>query len=241
MSDAGIVFHDVDRIESEFHAADWAFARERAADIDAHWAAAKAARPQMFDGRVLLMNDWRIETRGGARVLSTRHFATQFRTFLAFRDFGFPDPAIANCFAMAALVSAEGYFLLGEMGAHTANAGRIYFPAGTPDMNDVADGRVDLAGSVLRELEEETGLTAKDVTCDEGWSVVHEGARFACMKTVRSPISASALVARIEAFIRTQRDPELAGVHVVRAPGDLRADAMPGFTQAWLARSLAAR
>lgn len=230
----------VDAIESTFHPAAWTFAQDEAARIAAHWESLRAGKPQLFDGRVLLVDRWDIEERGERRVLTTRHFATNYSAFLAWRDFGFPDMSVRNCFAAAALVSADGDFVLGRMGAHTANAGQIYFPCGTPDMDDVHGDAVDLAGSVLRELEEETGLAPHDVACDPQWSLVLEGPRLGCLRAVRSPLPTSSLVARIEAFLRADANPELGGVHIARGEADLTPD-MPGFITAYLRAAFSRR
>lgn len=238
MSEPDISFAQVEAIESVYRDRDWAFAHERAAEIDAHWASLRAQKPGLFDGRVLLMDEWRMD----GDVFRTQHFSADFRAFVALRDFGFPDAKVRNCFAAAALVSADGAYVLGQMGAHTANAGRIYFPCGTPDMGDVREAAhgfsVDLEGSVLRELEEETGLAPHDVSVEPGWTLVFEGPRVACMKIVRSPLTAETLKARIEDFLRNQIDPEFVALHVVRTMADLKPDAMPGFTRAFLARRL---
>ena len=74
-----------------------------------------------------------------------------------------------NGFGMGALRCSDGAFALGEMGQQNANAGRIYFPSGTPDPSDVSDGTLDIAGSVAREIEEETGLTPADYRADPHW------------------------------------------------------------------------
>lgn len=238
MTNAGAAFAFVDRIESSFHERDWAFARERAAEIAANWERLCAERAGVFDGRVLVVDLWDIEERGGERVLVTRHFPTNFRNFIAMRDWGFPDTGVRNCFAAAALISREGHWVLGEMGDHTANAGRVYFPCGTPDMDDVRGATVDLEGSVLRELEEETGVAPHEVTIEPGWTIIFESGRIACMKIVRSDLSTDALATRVRGFLSSERDAELSGVHVVRTRADLRPGAMPPFIVAFLERAL---
>ena len=121
------------------------------------------------------------------------------------------------------------------MGSHTANAGKVYFPAGTPEPDDVlADGTVDLAGSVLRELEEETGLRPEEVDATDKWDVVLAGGRTAMMREVRVPMTAEALRDRTRSFIAGEARPELADVRIVRGPEDIDTDAMPVFMQAYL-------
>src|SRR5713226_8995453 len=95
-----------------------------------------------------------------------------FASFLAWRDWGFPDGGVFNGFGMGALRCSDGAFVLGEMGEHTANAGRIYFPSGTPDLDDIRDGAVDISGSIAREVLEETGLAPADQRAASAWDCV---------------------------------------------------------------------
>jgi 8-oxo-dGTP pyrophosphatase MutT (NUDIX family) len=225
----------VDAIDIHVEPYDWPFARQRAADIDAHWRELRALRPNLFNGRVFLFRHLQIED---AR-LTGACFEVGFKAFIAARDFGHPDQSVFNCFAQGALRAPDGAFLLGEMASHTANAGRIYFPAGTPDPSDAADGRLDLERSVMRELTEETGLGASDVALDTGWTVVFQGQMIACLKPMRLKLDRATALARIAHHIASEENPELAGMHVAASRGDIVADRMPLFIQAYLARELA--
>ena len=223
-----------DHLDARVETHDWPFARDNSARIDAHWNKLCEQRPALYNGRVLPMRDWRIVNVGEQQTLQSRHFETDFKAFIGWRDFGFADTSVRNCFSMAALRSADGAFLLGEMGAHTSNAGKIYFPAGTPDPGDIRGEQLDLAGSALRELEEETGIGAQDVHPSDGWSIVDAGPKLGCMKLVEACDSAEAIQARIHAFLAREEKPELARMHVVRTRADFDAARMPDFMIAWL-------
>ena len=86
--------------------------------------------------------------------------------------------------------------MLGEMGRHTANAGRIYFPSGTPDLDDISDGMVDIAGSVVREVEEETGLTPAEYRAGAHWDCVDTGASIAMIRILQVDMPGEALRAQ---------------------------------------------
>ena len=231
MNDIPII--PVRQLDLRFEPAAWPFALERRQEIDAHFAQLRVERPEMWNGRVLLMR--RGEIVDG--VLSGAYLETDFASFIAWRDWGFPDKSVRNCFAMAALRSSDGAFLLGIMGNHTATAGQVYFAAGTPDQNDIAGDRVDLERGVMRELTEETGLGLSDVEPQDGWHLTPLGQRLALMKIVQARQDAETLRARILAFIAGEREPELAGVHVVRGVNDLHPK-MPPYVAAFLADCL---
>ena len=139
-----------------------------------------------------------------------------------------------NSFGMGALRGSDGGFVLGEMAADTANAGRIYFPSGTPDLNDIDNGRVDIAASVAREVEEETGLTPSDYTTDGVWHCVAHGPIVAMIRILDMPMPAHDIRQRIANNLATQIKPELSAVHIVRGLPDITS-AMPSFVAAFIA------
>jgi 8-oxo-dGTP pyrophosphatase MutT (NUDIX family) len=227
MPDTHIV--PVDRFDVGFAPFRWRFAQARRDDIAAHFAARRQATPQLWNGRVLLMRDFAI--RDGA--LRGMYFEAGFADFLAWRDWDFPDPAVVNCFAMGALRASDGAYLMGVMSDRTANPGRIYFPAGTPDPNDVRGETVDLLGNVMRELAEETGLTAADVAVGPGWHAVVDASRVAVMKPIDVPYPASEARTRMLRHLASETQPELSDVRIVRSAADLD-PGMPRFVTAYL-------
>jgi 8-oxo-dGTP pyrophosphatase MutT (NUDIX family) len=211
----------------------WPFALERRAEIDAHFALQLRKNPALWNGRVLLGRNPVFE---GER-LSASYFETDFASFLAWRDWGFPDKGVFNGFGMGALIANDGAFALGEMGQHTANAGRIYFPSGTPDLDDIRDGAVDISGSVARELEEETGLAPADYQSEAHWHCVFTGPAVAMIKVLRVDLPGEALRARIVGNLALQQSPELSDIHLVRGTADLTS-AMPDFVAAFIEAQL---
>ena len=208
---------------------EWRFARERRAEIDAHFEKLREDKPAMWNGRVLLMHRHAFE----GQALRGSYFETDFASFVAWRDFGFPDASVNNTFALGALQGSDGGYVMGVMGAHTLNAGKIYFPGGTPDPSDVNGDLVDLELSVRREVVEETGLSATEFEINPGWHCIPVGPMIALLKPMRFKESAARLRERILDHIASEKNPELSGAVIVRDSRDI-GPAMPGFVQTFL-------
>lgn len=219
----------VERLDLAFTPKPWAFAVERRAEIDAYFAALQRQKPKIWNGRVLLLHQQTL--RDG--IFEGDYLETDYASFTAWRAWGRPHAGVHDCFGAGAIVSADGAVLLGVMSAHTANAGSIYFPCGTPDPRDIVDGKVDLDSSVQRELKEETGLAGQDFAARPGWTTVVDGALIAQITLLRSDEQAEALRARMLHHLARERQPELADIRIVRGPGDFD-PAMPRFVTAFL-------
>jgi 8-oxo-dGTP pyrophosphatase MutT (NUDIX family) len=235
MSKAPSVMH-FDRLQLAFAPKPWAFADERRADIDAHFAALRRDKPAVWNGRVLLLHEHAV----AGDSFRGSYLETDYASFAAWRGWGRPTAAVCDCFGVGAVMAADGAFLLGVMGPHTVNADSIYFPCGTPDPDDIVGGSVDLDASVRRELKEETGLDVSEFSAEPGWTAVFDPPLIAHIKVLRSSESAEALCARVRAHLAREKQPELSDIRVVRGPGDFDA-AMPRFVTSFLERRFAAR
>ncbi len=227
--------HRVSALDLAFRPQRWPFAEEKRAEIDAHFAEKRRETPQIWNGRVLLGRD---PDFSGDRFRAS-YFETDFSSFLAWRDWGFPDNSVFNGFGMGALRCADGAFVMGEMGHHTSNGGRIYFPSGTPDLDDVSGDEVDMSGSVVREVEEETGLTLSDYRPDPQWDCVVAGPVIAIIRLLHADMAGEAMRAKIEANLAGQKQPELSAIHLVRDRNDFT-PTMPRFVTAFVERHLGA-
>lgn len=206
----------ISRLDLRVEAGGWPEAERHRPEIDAAFARMCDANPHLWNGRIILLRGY--EMQGG--VLSGTCIETDFAAFTWWRARGVDDLGVKNIFGMVALEGADGGFIMGEMGDHTAAAGAIYFAGGTPDPRDVADGVLNLRFSALRELREEVGLDAGEGQEEDGWDAVEDGIFFALFRRVKFPVPAHALAARITEFLGNEPLPELKAVHVIAGSGD---------------------
>ena len=236
----GPQIREVADLDFSFEPAPWVFAEAEAAQIAAHWAELKRRKPALYNGRVLLLGRHEfVGAPGGRTTLKGSFFATDYASFVAWQAFGYPGARTENCFSMAALRAGDGAFLMGEMAAHTFNAGQIYFPSGTPDRSDIVGDKVDFDLSASRELTEETGISSDEATVALGWTLVLAGRKIAAMKLMTLSLPATQAKARIEAFLKRDAKAEFCRIHIVRNAGDIDDKRTPHFVAAYLRAAFA--
>ena len=224
-----ISIRPVRQIEAQLEDWHWSWSEANQEKIAVHWQSLTANNRHVFDGTVLLMH--RGELTGD--IYKSGYFKTRYSHFMALRDWGVPDPAVRNGFSCAALKTLDGDYLLGVMAEHTSNAGKIYFAAGTPDLDDCNGDRVDIAGSALRELAEETGFTPDDLLSENRITLVDEGFRLAFLCHFTLQMTTQDALEQFAKWNSKQDTPELAGLYVVRNKDDLRPVQMPLYLLHW--------
>lgn len=216
----------------------WPFAEAHAAAIDAHWERRLAANPTMFNGLIHVLGSGTIAD--GA--LTGSLLRTDFKSFLYWKDSGYPDRSVRDAFGSALIYAADGAIVLGRQAAGNLNAGLVYLPGGFIDGRDAdAEGRVDVAVSVAREVAEETGLEVAGLQRLPGYVLTEAGALLSIAVAYRSPLPAGELQRAIHAHIAADPEPELSEVLMVRSAADIAGLAMPLYAEVLLGHLLAGR
>ncbi len=220
-------------IDMRLDAGAWQVDAALKARIDAHWRDLVREKPAVWNGTVLATRA--AGAPGGIRVEDGVFRASavpmDYSCFSAWKSWGFPELGFRNVFGSAVIESAEGDLVYGLMGGWTVNAGHVYPPGGSLEMRDVdAAGRVDLVGSIEIELEEETGLDARQAEV-RGMFVVFDGGRIAIARRYRFDEGTADLVSRIRRTLASQERPELDDVVVISGRADIARHAMPGYAR----------
>lgn len=190
--------------------------------IVANWAAEHAANPALFNGVMVLLSG--LSLRDG-RLTGLCH-PVQYATMLFWRK-NKGVAGIEHVFAFPALVSRDNALVAIRMGRHTANAGKVYFAAGSFEPEDFVDGQVDAAGNMVREVREETGLDISAVRTDPQYHVYSVNHATVLFRRYWLDDDADAIAARIERHVAAEAEPEIEGPVVIRA-----GDAVPaGMTE----------
>ncbi len=195
----------------------WAFAQDEKTRIAEHWRKLEDENPRIWNGEVLICSGAVLKET----VLSGQFIKTDYASFVAWRDWGWPDKAVCNCFGSAAVLAADKAVLYGRMAGHTLNPGKIYPPGGSLEMRDVgADGRVDVMGSIIRELEEETGLKATDA--EKGKLLaIFDGHRLSVAQVFRFGGSAEVLARQVRHYLQSAHEDELSDIEIVNSTSQI--------------------
>jgi 8-oxo-dGTP pyrophosphatase MutT (NUDIX family) len=206
----------------------WPFAETHADVIDANWAHASETNPSYFNGAVHLVCGLRFDDNR----LDASLLRTDFKSYLYWRQQGFPQADVLDGFGSALLRSADGKIILGRQRAGNVNAGLTYLPAGFIDERDVGpDGSIDIAASVVREVIEETGIAASALVRDAGYYVTRAGPQLSIAVPFRLAMTAADFIRVAERHIALSEASELEAVIPVAARADMKGLPLPRYAR----------
>jgi 8-oxo-dGTP pyrophosphatase MutT (NUDIX family) len=208
---AALTPYPISFLDLHLRSGSWAFAQAEKPRIGEHWRKLADQNPKIWNGDVLICTDVVLKDGG----LKGDFIKTDYASFVAWRDWGWPDRTVCNVFGSAAVLSADKAVLYGRMAGHTLNAGKVYPPGGSLEMKDVTPtGRVDVMGSITRELEEETGLKAADAERGELLAIFDEH-RVSVAQVFHFAEPAEALAARVRHYLRSAHEDELSDIEII--------------------------
>jgi len=220
--------HRVRKCQIRCEAAPWPFAAQEEREIRLHWARRSKENPKFFNGRVHIM------TAGTLRqeCLEGSLAPTDFAASLYWRETGFRDPSVVDCFGSAIFAGSDGALIYGRQSPGNVNAGKIYPPGGFIDRRDISScGAVDTDGSVAREIAEETGLDPAALFREAGYLVTRDGPLLSIGVVYRLALPGEQFCKEANARLSNDAAPELEALIALNRAADAAQHAMPGYAR----------
>jgi len=219
--------YEIDRVDVRILQGPLDYAQANKTAIAENWQRECQANPTLFDGEIYLAPQAKLE----GQSFSAGFHRTSFATLMYWRKDAQPLRPW-HIFGVGIMVSAEGHLIAARMSAHNAVAGRVYFPAGSIDDNDVVDGRADYATNMAREVFEETGINLGDAKVEAKTHLVTADGSIALFRRHYFDLSTTELLKRIEANLAAQAEPELSEIIPVKQAGAM-GQATPSYVRAF--------
>ncbi|MCM2292798.1 NUDIX domain-containing protein [Allorhizobium sp. BGMRC 0089] len=199
------------RLELSISTDEHPFHRDHADAARRNWVTEVAAKPALFDGKLILFNSLTIsegEIEGVGHVIP-------YSTYLFWRKQPAPSSGY-HLFGFPVIMSSDGALIAVEMASHTANAGMVYCPAGSLDPSDIVAGRVDVEANMRREVKEETGLDLVGARVDPFLYAYRRGRRVTVFRRFDLPLTSEEIFARITTHMETDHEQEIARPLAIR-------------------------
>ena len=223
------------RVDLRVTDAEWDFARRHQGEISTHWARRLEENPHYFNGTVLLLSDYEVPGDG---VFSGHLLRTDFKSFLFWRESGWPDVGVYDTFCTALIRSCEGHLLLCQQRPGHLNDGFSTPPGGFIDERDVeADGTIDLSRAVMREITEETGLDASLLRQGNGFAILLARHQASFAVPWHSDLSGDDLVRKASLHIADETEGELLRTLALSPDEALRTLTLPDYARVLLSAS----
>ena len=206
----------VDQVDVVLDPTPHPFETANAAAIADNWRREILATPALFDGTVVLLS----QLGYADRRLFGRCHAIRYATFMHWRN-NRATAGVEHAFAHPILVTSDNALVAIRMAAHTVNAGKVYFAAGSFEPEDFPGGKVDLHFNMAREVLEETGLDIGSAPRDTGCHALATEGGTVIFRRYFLDADADEVAARIRDFVAAEPSPEISEPVVIRGVDDL--------------------
>ncbi len=220
--------HRIRRCAIRCGAEAWPFASCEESAIRRHWAQRSASNPKFFNGRVYVMTSGALVQDCLVGTLA----ATDFAASLYWRETGYRDRTVVDCFGSAILLASDRALIYGRQMSGNINSGMLYPPGGFIDRRDFDScGTADLDGSIAREVAEEMGINPGTLDRDAGYLVTKDGPLLSVGVIYRLAVPGQEFCAQVKALLASDAAPELEALIALACAAEAAAHAMPGYAR----------